>query len=322
MKWSPAYPIKSTRSPQALLDHWAVQRVGGGWDLKYWANFSSRPSADQKFYWAPSAPAALDQPFFFGASKNSAPLEGGWGGGQGSIRREGASETAAETVRQAVGGGCQSSWGRLLSVMNATEAGRAGVAVRGTVAGHRLGRPGRGAVPPPFQRSPGGGWTPPPFQMSPALPPPPPPCVSGAATPAPPPPPPPPPLLLRSVLCRGGGVPGAAHAAGGAPVRHQRAPPQPPQHPLLRGTGPGPSATSPLPATPFSSAAAHGPCAAPRNASPLPRLPPPMAVPPHRRGVAFTDKTPAGRVVAAPGPWGPGIEPSFSSGAGGKAGGP
>ena len=37
---------------------------------------------------------------------------------QGCIRREGTSEA----VRQAVGGGCQSGWGRLLSVTNAIEA--------------------------------------------------------------------------------------------------------------------------------------------------------------------------------------------------------
>ena len=32
-------------------------------------------------------------------------------------------ETASEAVRQAVGGGCQSGWGRLLSVTNAVEVG-------------------------------------------------------------------------------------------------------------------------------------------------------------------------------------------------------
>ena len=40
--------------------------------------------------------------------------------GQRFIRREGASEAAP---RQAVGGGCQRGWGRLLSVTNAVEAG-------------------------------------------------------------------------------------------------------------------------------------------------------------------------------------------------------
>ena len=42
---------------------------------------------------------------------------------QGCIRRDGTSEAAPEAVRQAVGGGCQSGWGRLLSVTNGTEAG-------------------------------------------------------------------------------------------------------------------------------------------------------------------------------------------------------
>ena len=41
----------------------------------------------------------------------------------GSITREGTPEAAPEPVRQAVGGGCQSGWGRLLSVTNAIEAG-------------------------------------------------------------------------------------------------------------------------------------------------------------------------------------------------------
>ena len=55
-------------------------------------------------------------------------------GGGGCSRREGASEAAPEAGRRAVGGGCQSGWGRLLSVTNAVEAG-----VRGTAAGRRLG---------------------------------------------------------------------------------------------------------------------------------------------------------------------------------------
>ena len=47
----------------------------------------------------------------------------GWGQPQGCIGREGTSEAAPEAVRQAVGGGCQSGWGRLPSVTNANEAG-------------------------------------------------------------------------------------------------------------------------------------------------------------------------------------------------------
>ena len=64
-------------------------------------------------------------------------------------------------VRQAVGGGCQSGWGRLPSVANAIEPG---TCYRGTVAGHRLGTL-EGGVPPdgmshrgylhPFQCIPG-----------------------------------------------------------------------------------------------------------------------------------------------------------------------
>ena len=42
--------------------------------------------------------------------------------GQGCIGREGTSAAVQEAVRQAVAGGCQSGWGRLLSVTNAIEA--------------------------------------------------------------------------------------------------------------------------------------------------------------------------------------------------------
>ena len=58
------------------------------------------------------------------------------GGQQGCIRREGASEAAPEAFRRAIGGGCQSGWGRLLSVTNAIEAG---TCRQGGVAGRRLG---------------------------------------------------------------------------------------------------------------------------------------------------------------------------------------
>ena len=56
--------------------------------------------------------------------------------GQGCIRREGTSEAAPEAVRRAVGGGCRSGWGRLLSVTNPIEAG---TCRQGDVAGRRLG---------------------------------------------------------------------------------------------------------------------------------------------------------------------------------------
>ena len=64
------------------------------------------------------------------------------GYGQGCSRTEGTSEAAPEAVRQAVGGGCQSGWGRLPSVTNAIEAGTCHQ-------GHWLGI--GWAPPPPFQ---------------------------------------------------------------------------------------------------------------------------------------------------------------------------
>ena len=53
----------------------------------------------------------------------TAPRGGRERGGGRCIRREGTTEVAPEPVGQAVGGGCQSGWGRLLSVINAVEAG-------------------------------------------------------------------------------------------------------------------------------------------------------------------------------------------------------
>ena len=52
---------------------------------------------------------------------------------QPGMRREGAPEAAPEALRQAVGGDYQSGWGRLQMPL------RLALAVRGTVAGHRLG---------------------------------------------------------------------------------------------------------------------------------------------------------------------------------------
>ena len=56
--------------------------------------------------------------------------------------KEETSEAAPEAVGQAVGGGCQSGWGRLLSVTNAIKAGA-----------YRQG----GGVPPPLPMHPRGG---------------------------------------------------------------------------------------------------------------------------------------------------------------------
>ena len=61
------------------------------------------------------------------ACRTRAPGQGGTKAwlpqGQGCVRREGTSEAAPEAVSQAVGGGCRSGWGQLLSVTNAIEAG-------------------------------------------------------------------------------------------------------------------------------------------------------------------------------------------------------
>ena len=58
-----------------------------------------------------------------------------WVGGRDAPRREATSEVAPEAVRQAVGGGCQSGWGRLLLQMPM----RLALVVRETGAGHRPG---------------------------------------------------------------------------------------------------------------------------------------------------------------------------------------
>ena len=82
---------------------------------------------------------------------------------QGCIRREGTSEAAPEAVRQAVGGGSKSGWGRLLSVKNAVGggAGKAAPTVRETVAGSRLGalEGAGGGLPPPNASLPRGHCT-------------------------------------------------------------------------------------------------------------------------------------------------------------------
>ena len=75
----------------------------------------------------------------------------GWGGRDALEGRT--SEAAPEAVRQAVGGGCQSGWGRLLSVTNATEAGTC--RQRDSGSGDRLGTPE--GVPPPLPMHPSGG---------------------------------------------------------------------------------------------------------------------------------------------------------------------
>ena len=82
--------------------------------------------------------------------------------------RVGALKAAPEAVRQAVGGGCQSGWGRLLSVTNAMEAGtwHQGGGGGGGGGGQWLGigwAPGRrgGGASPISNASPGGEGVPP-----------------------------------------------------------------------------------------------------------------------------------------------------------------
>ena len=80
----------------------------------------------------------------------------------------GLSEAAPEAVRLAVGGGCRSGWGRLLSVANAIEVG--------TLAGHMLGTL-EGGSPPPFQCIPRAPPSTGSRTMNSHPPPPPPPCA-------------------------------------------------------------------------------------------------------------------------------------------------
>ena len=89
-----------------------------------------------------------------GRKEGPQPGQGNWqvhgdGGGAGCIRRGGTSEAAPEAVRQAVGGGCQSGWGRLLSVTNSIEAGTCRQGASGWAYIGIL--EGMGGVTPPFQ---------------------------------------------------------------------------------------------------------------------------------------------------------------------------
>ena len=82
--------------------------------------------SNAKNEWLLRAPSSVDEVLNAGGRAGCqavACLEHPQGAGQGCIRREGTSEAAPEAGRQAVGGGCRSGWGRLLSVTNAVEAG-------------------------------------------------------------------------------------------------------------------------------------------------------------------------------------------------------
>ena len=94
---------------------------------------------------SPSCNASLSR----GCGSTRPVASPGAGYGRGSQhrcnRREGASEAAPGAVGQAVGGGCQSGWGRLLSVTSAIEAG---TWRQGSSGCALAGRPGRGHLPP------------------------------------------------------------------------------------------------------------------------------------------------------------------------------
>ena len=96
---------------------------------------------------------------------------------QGCMRREGASEAAPGAVRQAVGGGCSSGWGRLLSVTNAVEAGSCRHEDSGWAQAGRSGGCVWGGASPPFPMHP---WLPHGVNRTGKAPYPPPPCISYA----------------------------------------------------------------------------------------------------------------------------------------------
>ena len=79
---------------------------------------------------------------------------GAGGGGQGVFRRDRTSEAAPEAVRSAVGGGSKAVRGGFCQLQMPL---KLAVAVRETVAGHRLGALKGGGVPPPFPMHPWGG---------------------------------------------------------------------------------------------------------------------------------------------------------------------
>ena len=77
------------------------------------------------------------------------------GGGSDALAGEGSQRQPQKRLRLAVGGGCQSGWGRLLSVTNAIEAG---ACRQGDSDWAWAGRPGGGGGgTPPFQERRGGG---------------------------------------------------------------------------------------------------------------------------------------------------------------------
>ena len=99
-------------------------RSGGVWNGGSEAPLISiveRPETESQWTIVRTSFACFLRSKGIGPSVRSRPLRRG--PPQGCIRREGTSEAVPAAVRQAVGGGCQSGWGRLLSVTNAIETG-------------------------------------------------------------------------------------------------------------------------------------------------------------------------------------------------------
>ena len=152
--WGSGWGLLSTPgagTPQDALSAWAMRPGNPPPPLLYspallqWGGGTVTWGKRQRKYWAPekrfssglTGTAAVLVPPLCGAMPPPPP--------PGCIGREGTSEAAPEAVRLAVGGGCQSGGGRLLSVANAVEAGtwRQGASGRAWA-----GRPGGGGYLP------------------------------------------------------------------------------------------------------------------------------------------------------------------------------
>ena len=124
----------------------AKQPTGGG--LGYVHRVHKRRSAQsagRKL--ACQWPIRPQAPFYHNRAQWVGHQQGSSSPAPGCIRREGASEAAPEAVRQVAGGGCQTGWGRLLSVANATEAGTCRQR-------DSAGQSGGGGVPPALPKHP------------------------------------------------------------------------------------------------------------------------------------------------------------------------
>ena len=96
------------RACDAVVAHFG-EVMGGAQDL---VAAAGDPSTRTQRHWNPPPPPHPE--VLVGLSTHSNPSAP-----KGCIRREGTSEEGPEAIRQAVGGGCRSGWGPLLSVTNA-----------------------------------------------------------------------------------------------------------------------------------------------------------------------------------------------------------